>query len=84
MTTATQNKERNELVTREFGKLVGKKIVKVRALTEKECEELAWDYNYSGGGFYPWVIIFDDDTFAVPSCDPEGNDSGFLFLGDLA
>jgi hypothetical protein len=82
--TAQIHTERNQVITKEFGSLVGKKIVKVRALTPDECDELAWDYNHSGSGFYPWVIMFDDNTCAIPSCDAEGNDSGFMFLADTS
>ena len=75
--------ERNASVEREFGELVGKTVKQVRALLPQEIEMFGWDYSYSGGGFYPWVIVFTDGTVAVPTCDPEGNDSGFMYIADL-
>ena len=81
--TARIHKDRNAMVEKEFGELVGKKVARVRALVPQECEQLGWDYNWSGGGFYPWVIIFEDGTVAIPTSDPEGNDSGFMYIADL-
>ena len=52
--------------------LVGKKISKVRYMTNIEAEEF---------GFYkkPIIIIFSDGTEIIASADDEGNDGGSLF-----
>ena len=52
--------------------LVGKKITKVRYMTENERD---------GHGWYgrPLLIYLDDGTVIYPSQDDEGNDAGALF-----
>jgi len=76
------HKDRTAIVYREFGELEGKTVAQVRALLPEETEQFGWEYEWAGGGFYPWCIIFTDGTVAIPSCDPEGNDAGFMFLAD--
>jgi hypothetical protein len=53
--------------------LVGRKIVKVRYLTDEEMEDMGW---YSK----PIVLQLDDDTLLFPSADDEGNDGGAIFF----
>tara|TARA_R110000824_G_scaffold328157_3_gene514997 strand:- start:335 stop:628 length:294 start_codon:yes stop_codon:yes gene_type:complete len=52
--------------------LLGRKIVKIRWMTEKEADK---DY-----GWYkrPVILLLDDGTELVPQCDDEGNDGGAL------
>lgn len=75
--TKTTYADKKAYITRDFGQLVGKKIVEVRPLTEKECEMFAWDYDRMD---YAMVLICQDGTAIIPSCDPEGNGAGFLFV----
>ena len=52
--------------------LLGRKIVKIRYLSKKECELMGWFSR-------PIVIHFDDGSLVYPSQDDEGNDGGVLF-----
>ena len=52
--------------------LLGRKIVKVEWMTDKECEDWLW-YNK------PICMLLDDGTWIYPSKDDEGNDGGALF-----
>lgn len=70
-------KEKQEWVKRDFGSLVGKTIKTVRPLTKDECEIFGWEFDYSD---YAMVLVCDDGTAIIPSRDPEGNGSGFLFV----
>ena len=55
--------------------LVGKKIVSVRYMTNKEMDELGW---------YSKCVIMqlDDGNIVFPSQDDEGNNAGALFTND--
>ena len=55
--------------------LLGRKIVKVRYLSDKEANEMGW---YSR----PVVIQLDDGNIVFPSQDEEGNDGGALFTNN--
>ena len=52
--------------------LLGRKIIKVEWITDKECEEMMWDSK-------PISMLLDDGTWIYPSADDEGNDAGALF-----
>ena len=52
--------------------LVGKKIVKIQYMTEKDAEEQGWDRR-------PIQMRLEDGTWLTPSQDDEGNDGGSLF-----
>lgn len=52
--------------------LVGRKIERVRYLTEKEREGLGWSKR-------SLVLILDDGTYVWPSADDEGNNAGAFF-----
>jgi hypothetical protein len=54
------------------GHFLGKKIVAVRYLTDKEQESLGWDQSAV-------VLQLDDGTLIFPSQDDEGNGAGALF-----
>lgn len=69
-------KHRREVISKEFGCLVGKTVKRVRPMTIGECELFAWDYRAD----YAFLIEFTDGTVVIPSCDPEGNGSGYLFI----
>lgn len=64
-------------IDREFGSLKGKTIALIRPLTEDECKQFAWEYDYNDNAM---ALFFTDGTVVVPSCDPEGNGAGFLFV----
>ena len=64
-------------IKREYGSLVGKKIEKVRPMSPAELKMFYWNSGASGVGM---VIELDDGSALVPSCDPEGNGPGHLFL----
>ena len=75
--TATTYSDKEAWVKRDFGSLEGKTIKSVRPLTEKECEMFGWEFAYMD---YAMVLICTDGTAIIPSCDPEGNGAGFLFV----
>lgn len=52
--------------------LVGRKIVEVRYLNDKEVNEHGWHRS-------ALVMLLDDGTYLYPSSDDEGNDAGALF-----
>ena len=52
--------------------LLGKHIIKVEWMTDKECEEMMWDSK-------PVCFLLDDGTWIYPSADDEGNNGGALF-----
>ena len=62
------NKKANDL-------LVGKKIVKVEWMNNKEKDEIGW---YSR----PVCMQLDDGTWIFPMADDEGNDGGALAVGE--
>lgn len=53
--------------------LEGRKIVRVRYMTEKEADVFCWP-NKSV------ILQLDDGTLVFPSADDEGNDAGALFF----
>jgi len=52
--------------------LVGKRVVRVRYLTDKEAENMGWHDRSI-------AIFFDDGTIIFPSQDDEGNGPGSMF-----
>lgn len=66
----------DEMIRREYGTLVGRKIVTVRPMLADELEMYGWSHHADSA----MVIIFDDGTAVVPSADPEGNGPGCLFI----
>ena len=55
--------------------LLGKTIVSVNYMTEKDAENLGW-YKI------PIVFKLSDGSVCYLSCDDEGNDGGALFYSD--
>lgn len=53
-------------------RLIGKKIVAVRLMTDDEVDEQGWNRSTA-------VLVLDDGTKLYPSRDEVGNDSGALF-----
>lgn len=51
--------------------LIGRKIVAVQYMSEKQVEETGWYKR-------PIIIVFDDDSYIIPMMDDEGNDGGAL------
>jgi hypothetical protein len=64
-------------IQEEWGGLVGRKIVKVRAMQQEEMDLFGW---YESMGSVAIVIHLDDGTLLVPSADPEGNGAGHIFV----
>jgi hypothetical protein len=54
--------------------LLGKIIVDVRYLNDKEMEMMGWHSR-------PVCFFLNDGTSCILSCDDEGNDGGVLFYG---
>jgi len=52
--------------------LVGRKIIKVRYMTDVEQKDFYWENK-------PVCIQLDDGEWLFPSSDDEGNDAGALF-----
>jgi len=67
---------RTDYIASEFGGLVGKTVASVRAMSPEECAHFLWEHDTN----IPFLIEFTDGTIVVPSCDPEGNGSGHLFI----
>jgi hypothetical protein len=55
--------------------LLGRKITKVRYLTEVESSHMGW----SGR---PVAMLLDNGIWVFPSSDDEGNEGGSLFTSD--
>lgn len=66
----TEEKWKNKAVD----SLVGKTIVQVRYMTDKEAKDFGWYHR-------PLIIIFSDKTFMIPQRDDEGNDGGAIYYG---
>ena len=67
--TREENEERWTKHAEEW--LVGRKIVKVQYMTDKNANEAMW---YSR----PIILVLDDGTIICPQSDDEGNDGGAL------
>ena len=70
-----EGKMKNELVdkwNKRAKSLIGRKIIKVRYMTDKEQEGMYWDCK-------PVCIQLDDGEWLYPSADDEGNQAGALF-----
>ena len=52
--------------------LLGRKIVKVRYMSDQEQEDHGWDHKSV-------VIQLDNNVLIYPSADDEGNDAGSIF-----
>lgn len=55
-----------------MSELIGKKVVDIRPMTEKEMIQEYWDTQST-------VIVFDDGTYIYASSDEEGNGPGVIF-----
>ena len=53
-------------------RLIGKRIVSVFYMSEKEMEELGWSKR-------PLYLKLDDGSIISPQMDDEGNDGGALY-----
>jgi hypothetical protein len=67
---------KTDYIQNSYGTLVGRTIVKVRPLSNEECEEFMWSTTHGNVAF---AFILDDGTALVPSADPEGNSAGYVF-----
>ena len=52
--------------------LIGKKIVKMRPMTDEEMEAEGWTQSTT-------VLVLNDGTLLYASMDPEGNGPGYIF-----
>lgn len=55
--------------------LLGRKIVKVRYMTDKECRDMGWQERCI-------VIHLDDGNLIFPASDDEGNAAGALLTNN--
>ncbi len=69
-----------EILHKEYGSIINKKIVGMRPLVKEEMEELYWTESPSEIAF---AIILEDDQVLVPSRDSEGNGPGFIILANM-
>ena len=53
--------------------LLGRKIVDVLFLPDKDCESMLWQNK-------PIIFKLDNGTWVVPQSDDEGNDGGALYI----
>jgi len=79
MTLKERNQYQKEIVKTWTDKakdfLVGKTILSVRYMNDKEMENLMWSKK-------PIIIKFTDGSYIIPQRDDEGNDGGALFTSD--
>ena len=67
-----------EFLNKEWGQLVGAKLVSIRSATEDEAEDLmSWEF--SNHHAIP-ILEFDNGLSLILSQDEEGNGAGFAFL----
>lgn len=69
-----------EILHKEYGSIINKKIVGIRPLVKEELDELYWTESY---GEIAFAIILEDDQVLVPSRDPECNGPGFIILASM-
>ena len=55
--------------------LVGKKIIAVKYMEQKQADDSLWSK-------CPVMIMFDDHTIMTPQSDDEGNNGGVLTIGN--
>lgn len=72
---------RKDILEREFGSLRGLTVVNVRAMTRAECEAFGWEWD--NNSHLPMIVEFHDGTIISPMSDPEGNNAGFMFIGEF-
>lgn len=64
-------------IQREYGSIVGAKIIGVRPLTASELDDMMWD---GASHDIAFVILLDNGQALIPSMDPEGNGAGHVFV----
>lgn len=67
-----------EYLNKEWGQLIGAKLVSIRSATEDEAQDLM-DWDFSSHHAVP-ILEFDNGLGLILSQDEEGNGSGFAFL----
>jgi hypothetical protein len=67
-------------IEKEYGSLVGRKIVAVRQLKKSELDMFMWDTRSADEAV---MFILDDGSVMIPSMDPEGNGPGHVFVEKL-
>lgn len=63
-------------IEKEYGSIVGAKIIGVRPLTASELADMWWDDSYD----VAFAILLDNGQALIPSRDPEGNGAGHVFV----
>jgi len=63
--------DRNKVEIETLKQLQGKKVVKVRYLTDQELVNFGWSKS-------PLVIMFEDGSYIFAQSDDEGNNAGCL------
>jgi len=61
---------------KEYAKLVGRRIVSVRALTAEETGEFGWEHAREPGA----AFFVDNGEWIIPMRDDEGNEPGALMF----
>lgn len=62
-----------EFISNLESQLVGKSIVSIRYMNDREMGMFGWDNR-------PIIILLNDGTFVIPQRDDEGNDGGAIAL----
>ena len=67
----------NTAVQRHFGRLIGRSITDVRALTRKQSLAIGFDDAMLGSNPV-LAVTLDNGDVVIPMADPEGNGPGWL------
>jgi len=62
-----------EFISNLESQLVGKSIVSIRYMNDREMGMFGWDSR-------PIIILLNDGTFIIPQRDDEGNDGGAIAI----
>jgi len=68
-------------IEKEFGGIVGRRIVAVRPLRDSELEDMYW---HGSAGTVAFAIILEDGQVLIPAQDEEGNGPGHILLADVS
>mgnify|MGYP003153379471 CR=1 FL=1 len=58
---------------------LGRKINGIHQITDEEADRMGWIEDFGSGTEMTIVLVLEDGSWLVPSCDPEGNRGGCLF-----
>lgn len=74
---ANDSEKVNTAVPRHFGRLIGRTITNVRALTRKQSIAIGFDDGMLGSDPV-LALTLDNGDVVIPMADPEGNGPGWL------